>query len=401
MKKKMLVFNHSLIVILSILLTPSLFSSNVCDDANPSIVPYYCDFSFNLDNWTIVNPAPYTWTHNTLGFCNGASVLITNYDLASVGTSSQLEQYFDLSNSNNTQLTFDVAHAIYDANHLEELRINITTCDGTTTNVYAKSGSELATSDPVTSSYIPQSCNDWRTENIDLSAFDGQIIKISFENIRGYYNFIHIDEINVGNVVAPQCGALSTSDLISNVSNINGLTVTLSWPNVPNAEAYQLAGRKQGHATKYFPEIQQNFRTFTDGILYNTTYQWSVRVKCDGIWSVYALFPASFTTPAGKNQANSYDIFANEINSKALSFSMYPNPTKENIYINIENDENIFSEKITTYHLQISDINGKLVQKQSLLNQNESIDVSHLNTGTYFVSIQNAEDKIVKKLIIY
>ncbi|MGB1204305.1 MAG: T9SS type A sorting domain-containing protein [Chitinophagales bacterium] len=401
MKKKILVFNLSLIMTLFVLSTPSLFSSNICDNTNPSTLPYYCDFSFGLENWTIVNPTPYTWTHNTFGFCDGASTLITNNDIESVGTNSNLEQYFDLSNSNNTQLTFDVAHAVYDANYPDELRVNITTCDEMTTNVYAKAGSELATTAPVTGSYIPQSCEEWRTENIDLSAFDGQIIKISFENIRGYYNFIHIDEINIGNTTTPQCGDLSTSDLSSNISNTNGLVVTLNWPNVPNAEAYKLAGRKQGGATKYFPETQQNSRTFTEGILYNTTYQWSVKVKCDGVWTGYALFPAYFTTPSGKNQANSYDIFANDATAKTFSFDMYPNPAKRNIYINLENQEDIFNEKTNEYKLQISDINGKVALEQNSKSFSHSIDVSHLNTGTYFVSIQNNESKIIEKLIIY
>ena len=377
-------------------------SSSPCTSTDLPSPDYYYNFENGLGNWTLVNVENdvITWTLNANDICHGTAIYIDNYNNSTVGAIDRFEQYFDLSNSNSTQLQFDVAHARYSSNYNDELRVNVTDCNGEVTNVYVKVGADLATVPDITTDYIPQSCDDWRTEMIDLSAFDGQIIKISFGNVSGWSNHLYIS--NIGVFEPAGCGALAPEDLSSTIDTSDGLSVTLSWPEVIDAEAYQLAGKKVGGIVKTFPETTALSRTFNGGIAYNSTYQWSVRVKCDGAWTNYALPPASFTTPnaTNKNQTNSYDIF-DDVEKMPLSFSLYPNPAKASISINLNNQVNIFDEKIETHQLQILDISGKIVYINELQTFDNPVDISHLNAGSYFVNIQTAEQNAIEKLIVY
>ena len=142
-----------------------------------------------------------------------------------------------------------------------------------------------------------------------------------------------------------ECAALTNNDLSSTISTTNGLVVTLAWNTVTNAEAYRLAGRKAGGVTKVFPETQQTSRTFTSGISYNTSYVWSIQVKCNGVWTEYALPPASFTTPQApaKHQTDGFDIFDT---NESLTARVYPNPTNNQVTVSVntigwENNINI------------------------------------------------------------
>ncbi len=70
--------------------------------------------------------------------------------------------------------------------------------------------------------------------------------------------------------------------------------------------------------------------------------------------------------------------------------SIYPNPAKDKIYLKG------FSSEITS--LQIFSIQGKLIQK--LNNISTEIDVSHLESGIYFIEINTSEgNKNIQKII--
>ena len=192
------------------------------------------------------------------------------------------------------------------------------------------------------------------------------------------------------------CEALSSTDLNTIISTNNGLEVTLEWMSMPNAQAYQLEGRKVNGNLKLFPQTNSTSRTFTSGILYNKSYEWHVRVKCDGVWTDYALPPASFTTPAGKNNANTFDIFATET-EEATPFAtkMYPNPAKD--LLNIEHLSFDTAEKV---NFTISDIAGRQVMQGSLQNGTNEIDISAWNEGIYFVQIASQYHTATQKIIV-
>lgn len=71
-------------------------------------------------------------------------------------------------------------------------------------------------------------------------------------------------------------------------------------------------------------------------------------------------------------------------------FSIYPNPTSS--ILNISNPYNVEIKNIS-----VVDINGRIVKKQ--LNSLSQINVSDLNAGVYFVTIEAAEGKTTKKFI--
>jgi hypothetical protein len=72
------------------------------------------------------------------------------------------------------------------------------------------------------------------------------------------------------------------------------------------------------------------------------------------------------------------------------AISLYPNPTSS--ILNISNTNNIEIKNIL-----VSDINGRVVKNQAgTLTQ---INVSDLNSGVYFVTIEAAEGKTTLKFI--
>ena len=72
------------------------------------------------------------------------------------------------------------------------------------------------------------------------------------------------------------------------------------------------------------------------------------------------------------------------------SFVVYPNPTRD--LLSISNPNN-FDIKNTT----VTDINGRVVKNQA--GSLTQINVSDLNAGVYFVTIEAAEGKTTKKFI--
>ena len=70
-----------------------------------------------------------------------------------------------------------------------------------------------------------------------------------------------------------------------------------------------------------------------------------------------------------------------------IAFVMYPNPTEN--YITIE------SAKVAD--VKIYSVNGQMLLQQSISEGKNTIDLSELNAGMYFVSVNNTMVKIVKK----
>lgn len=72
-------------------------------------------------------------------------------------------------------------------------------------------------------------------------------------------------------------------------------------------------------------------------------------------------------------------------------FVLYPNPTSENVRINIGNTE--------IKKLFISDINGKVVLSKYNIEHGEHINLSNLSGGVYFVSFQTTTSLIKTKVV--
>ena len=68
---------------------------------------------------------------------------------------------------------------------------------------------------------------------------------------------------------------------------------------------------------------------------------------------------------------------------------VFPNPTTEKIRL---------SAKTTLTRLALYDVYGKLILKKE--NDTENLDVSHLNSGIYFLEIYSNTEKVIKKVIV-
>lgn len=74
-----------------------------------------------------------------------------------------------------------------------------------------------------------------------------------------------------------------------------------------------------------------------------------------------------------------------------FEFSLYPNPAY-NVF-NVESDENDLL-------LNIYSVNGKIIMSQQIFNTRETVDISHLVPGTYFVELRSDNDQFALKKLI-
>lgn len=78
--------------------------------------------------------------------------------------------------------------------------------------------------------------------------------------------------------------------------------------------------------------------------------------------------------------------------TEAISFSMYPNPTRANTI-------KITSNVTNNLTIEIYNILGTLVSKQTLNNNSKDVNISNLNKGVYLVKLVSDTGSITKKLI--
>jgi len=95
---------------------------------------------------------------------------------------------------------------------------------------------------------------------------------------------------------------------------------------------------------------------------------------------------------------NDYAIYGNELlaanDFKSDTFSVFPNPAEDIIYIQKNENKNL-SE------ISIYDINGRLVQLITQVDSNNlKINISALNNGVYFISLKSDSNQVVFQKLI-
>ena len=87
---------------------------------------------------------------------------------------------------------------------------------------------------------------------------------------------------------------------------------------------------------------------------------------------------------------NDQTVSVNEL-SNELTFSIYPNPAKESVFVQLENNAN---------NLQIIDIAGRTVITRSNLSTGiNKLNLSDLNAGIYFIKISDENERKVERFI--
>jgi len=80
----------------------------------------------------------------------------------------------------------------------------------------------------------------------------------------------------------------------------------------------------------------------------------------------------------------------NEVVTNSL-FNIYPNPAKD--FLNINNS-------VGNIKIEITDLTGKIIFKDALQNNFETIDISSFKKGIYIVTLSNPNVKYIQKLVI-
>ena len=104
----------------------------------------------------------------------------------------------------------------------------------------------------------------------------------------------------------------------------------------------------------------------------------------------YSVGQAAYSNAIGTNGKitegiqQPFDIFVNVLeNHMDASVSLYPNPTKEFVILNVSN------AKVEDITYQLSDMDGKVIATNKLSGNETKIAMTQLASATYFVKVLN------------
>ncbi len=147
-----------------------------------------------------------TWAQasGTGGYGNSpTSSKCDNYNVDGGGTYADMRAYVNLSSIQNAQVVFDVAYAEYGGQYTDTLEVLVSSDCGVTLNqLYRKGGQTLATAPNLTSGEFVPNSTQWRTDTVDLSAYQGfGEVVVVFRSIGHFGQTMYIDNINVAGLV--------------------------------------------------------------------------------------------------------------------------------------------------------------------------------------------------------
>jgi len=161
---------------------------------------------FLPQGWSVVDHnGNGTWTLSTStgGFGNSSqATFFNNYDIDSQGSFDDLIIPLETSYlSTQPYLYFDVAYARWGSGYSDSLQVVVSSdCFATEQVLYFKGGEILATS-PDNQSFFTPTNDQWRTDSVDLSAYNNQgNIQIAFRNIGDWGNCLYLDNILIGSM---------------------------------------------------------------------------------------------------------------------------------------------------------------------------------------------------------
>lgn len=199
-------------------------------------LPFTEDFQLGLvppANWSLVDPGgALTWTDASVPGPSGVTTIaafMENFNYNNQGAEDALRTpLLTMPSGTNPViwLSFDVAYARFNGQFFDGLRVDVSTDCGATWNPtsYFKEDTILATAPDAGGVWAPANPNEWRKDSVDLSAFGGQDIMLSFVNINGWGNSLYLDNINLTGTIlmAP------VSDFTFNSPVCAGQTVTFN-----------------------------------------------------------------------------------------------------------------------------------------------------------------------------
>ncbi len=208
---------------------------------------YFDDFetagTFPGTDGYIINDGGTTWQRiTTTGYSGTACIKMPNYNTSQAGlVDNWITPPIDLSNYNNTQLTFRMAYARKNTFWSDRLRVYVSSDCGKTWFLRKNLvGSQLSTSPDAAGAFVPTSQSQWALISItSMPQINGQAsARIKFEFTSDGNNNLYIDDINI---TADPTGIRETSSSPVNLSvypNPAGdvFSVSFEMPSAGNVE---------------------------------------------------------------------------------------------------------------------------------------------------------------------
>lgn len=401
--------------------------------------------SFPPTDWSLISESGNSWeqTNTASGF--GSSTKCTRFDNYNNDAGGKHDKIItpktDVTNVDAAYVTFDVAYAPYSAQYPDSLMVQVSTdCGNHYTPVYVKTGSGLATAPAfISGEFVPLS-TQWRKDTISLTAYVGNSIQLSFENIGHYGQPVYIDNVNItmspvskfATVDTSICvnGVVHFSDSSANASSwswsfqggtpatatIQNPVVTYSTPGIYNVTLIATNNLGSDTFTKN-AYIKVNPQPMVVVVASGTTlaatgatgnYQWYLNgVAITGatnstyIASQNGNYTVAITDVHGCSGTSPTYIYTsvNDAIAGLYDISIYPNPTSGHAIIKGKGFTD--KEMVLVYY----NTAGQKVKQQTLKTNNgtleQNIDISSLPKGVYKLCIlTNEGQEIVKSIIL-
>jgi hypothetical protein len=165
--------------------------------------------TFPPASWFVNNADGGTATWSRIGTVGAYAVSplgAAKYDFYNNGSVGDADELYirpsDFTGLTNMNLTFDVAYAQYSTEN-DRLEVKVSTnCGASWTTVYNKAGTTLMTAPATTSAFNP-SATQWRSETINLGAYDNMPgVLVKFVATSAYGNNMYIDNVNLASAMS-------------------------------------------------------------------------------------------------------------------------------------------------------------------------------------------------------
>ncbi|MEP7251896.1 MAG: T9SS type A sorting domain-containing protein [Ginsengibacter sp.] len=220
---------------------------------------------------------------------------------------------------------------------------------------------------------------DWKMESVDLTAFAGLTVQIGFEGVGDFGNSIGLDDIVVSSTSTTPVTLLSLNAKRYGLSNL------ITWATSQELNS-QYFGIERSTDGINFSQIGKVAAAGNSSIKLN--YQFVDPQPVKGI-NYYRLKVVDI------DNAIKYSLVRNVKNIGTINLTIYPNPVKDKLLIDID------AERGGRGEILITDLNGRRVYANNAnLQQGGNtilVDVASFASGTYFVRIHTTDISFVKK----
>jgi hypothetical protein len=152
----------------------------------------------------------------------------------------------------------------------------------------------------------------------------------------------------------------------------SGTSVRVNWYPMPRAREYRIRWRE--FDTEDWQERDLNTITADlTGLTASTVYEYQLSAKCGTTWAGWSAIYV-FMTPSALDAPTTFDVI-----TENLEFSVFPNPASD--YLNIA------INRLTAQRVQVTNMNGQLMQEAWLDNNNNQLRINNLNPGIYFIQV--------------